>query len=88
MFQTAEIEIFRASGLSPVFFAEALAGPAMPNITYMLGFDDVDALRSAWETFVNSEAWRALSAKPAYSDDLLIRNIRNTILRPLPASSI
>lgn len=88
MFESAEIGIFRETGLAPVFFAEAIAGPALPNITYMLAFNNMDALRSAWQKFIASPKWQSLSTIPAYSDDLLIRNIQNIILRPLPASEL
>ena len=33
MFEKSEIEIFKKVGLTPVFFGEALIGPARPNFT-------------------------------------------------------
>ena len=49
MFDVKEIEIFRKTGLNPVFFGEALAGTKIPNLTYMLGFDTAEAMEAAWE---------------------------------------
>jgi hypothetical protein len=43
-----EIAIFRRTGLAPVFFGEALVGSKIPNLTYMLGFDDMEALEKGW----------------------------------------
>src|SRR5574340_1697495 len=39
-----EIDLFRRLGMAPVFFGETLIGSNMPNLTYMLGFDDKEAL--------------------------------------------
>ena len=38
-----EIAIFRKTGLTPVFFAETLVGPRLPNLQYLLAFDDLAA---------------------------------------------
>ena len=86
MFETEELAIFRRVGLNPVFFGQAIAGPALPNLTYLLGFDNADAQRQAWRTFVADPAWKELSAIPRFSDDVLIRRITNLNLEPLPGS--
>ena len=36
MFNSAEIAIFRRTGLRPVFFGETMVGAGMPSLTYML----------------------------------------------------
>jgi hypothetical protein len=52
MFNTGgEIAVFRKTGMNPVFFGESLIGPKLPNLTYMLGFDDMEAKEKAWSTF-------------------------------------
>ena len=88
MFETEELAIFRRVGLNPVFFGQAVVGPNLPNLTYMLGFDDADARRNAWRTFITDPAWKALSSIPRFSDDLLIRRITNLNLAPLPGSAL
>jgi len=37
------IAIFRRAGLQPVFFGETLIGAKMPNLTYMLVFENMAA---------------------------------------------
>ncbi|MCC6860949.1 MAG: NIPSNAP family protein [Bryobacterales bacterium] len=83
-----EIDIFRRCGMLPVFFGETIAGADMPNLTYMLAFDDLAAREKAWRAFGSHPDWQKLRARPELSDALLVSNISNAILRPLPFSSI
>ena len=48
MFEKGELAIFRKVGLTPVFFASAVAGAAMPNLTYLLAFPDEPGRKTAW----------------------------------------
>ena len=87
MFNTGgEIDIFRATGLPPVFFGEALMGTRIPNLTYLLGFDDIAAMEAGWKRFLAAPEWNALKQKPIYQDT--VSNITNLILRPAPGSQI
>ena len=88
MFNTAEIEIFRKTGLRPVFFGEALVGGKMPNLTYMLGFDSMDAQKAAWDTFRKDPDWLELRAKPEYEDKKILCGITNVPLKPAPGSQV
>ncbi|MBN2317183.1 MAG: NIPSNAP family protein, partial [Sedimentisphaerales bacterium] len=63
-----EIAIFRKTGLQPVFFGETLIGPKMPNLTYMLVFDDMADRDAKWNVFRVDPAWKKLSGDPAYKD--------------------
>lgn len=86
MFNEGEIALFRSTGLSPVFFGESIIGGKMPNLTYMVGFDDTDALKSAWDTFGNHPEWKKLSSNPYFKDT--VSNITNLLLRPAASSQI
>jgi hypothetical protein len=88
MFENGEIAIFRKTGLLPVFFGHTIAGPRMPNLTYMLAFDDLAAREKNWRTFVTSPEWKKLSATPGLSDAEVVSNISSSILSPLPFSPI
>ena len=81
-----EIAIFRKTGLKPVFFGQALIGSKLPNLTYMVGFDDMEALEAGWKAFINSPGWAALKTDEQYKDT--VSNITNWILRPTAASQI
>ena len=81
-----EIEIFRRTGLNPVFFGRGLAGGSLPNVTYMLGFESPETQAANWKKFVSDPAWTKLKNDPAYADTE--PTITNLILRPSPASQI
>ena len=81
-----EIAIFRKVGLRPVFFGETLFGAAMPNLTYMLAFQDMAAKEAAWERFLADPDWHALRDDPQYADT--VSNITTHILRPFGFSQI
>lgn len=81
-----EIQIFRDTGLNPVFFGETLIGTAIPNLTYMLAFKDMAHRDSSWGNFRNAPAWKKLSVDPQYKDT--VSNITDIILQPAPYSQI
>jgi hypothetical protein len=81
-----EIRIFRKTGLTPVFFGEAIIGPRMPNLTYMLGFESKEEMDAAWKRFLDDPEWLKLKADPQYKDT--VSNIINLILRPAAGSQI
>jgi hypothetical protein len=88
MFNVGEIQIFRDTGLHPVFFGEAIAGDKLPNLTYMLAFENQDERKANWNTFVNSDAWKEISSKPEYADDAILSNITNIFLIASPHSQV
>ncbi|MCU0913054.1 MAG: NIPSNAP family protein [Planctomycetes bacterium] len=90
MFNTAEIQIFRKVGLHPVFFGQTLAGIKMPNLTYMLGFQDMDESKANWKKFGADPDWQKLRAMPEYADKAILRNkgITNLYLKPASYSQI
>ncbi len=83
-----ELEIFRRTGLAPVFFGRAVSSWRLPSFTYMLAFADEAARVKAWGTFVNDPDWKKLRATPGYSDPEILASITNVILRPAAYSQI
>lgn len=88
MFNTGEIAIFRRAGLQPVFFGETLAGRNMPNLTYMLVYDDMAAHDRQWSAFASDPEWKKLSTTPGYTDPEIVTSISNMYLRPTAYSQI
>lgn len=88
MFDDAEIAIFRRCKMRPVFFGETIVGRNLPNLTYMLAFDDMTARDQAWRTFGADPEWQKLRAQPGLTDPEIVSNISNAILRPLPFSPV
>ncbi len=88
MFNTAEIDIFRRTGLNPVFFGQTLAGDKMPNLTYMLVFNSMDERQANWKQFVGDPEWKQLSSMPEYADKEILCGITNLYLKPADYSQI
>lgn len=81
-----EIEIFHRTGLKPVFFGNSLVGSKLPNLTYMLGFDDEEAMKTGWDSFRSDPGWNELKQDPQYKDT--VSNSTNILLRPAACSQI
>ena len=81
-----EIALFRETGMQPVFFGETLIGAQLPNLTYMITFDDMAAHDANWKQFIDSAGWKELSAKPEYKDT--VSNITRTFLKAAPYSQV
>jgi hypothetical protein len=88
MFNTAEISIFRRTGLRPVFFGNTLIGDRMPCLTYMLTFESLAERERNWRAFGSDPDWKKLSRTPGYTDPEIITNISNVILSPAAYSQI
>jgi hypothetical protein len=81
-----ELQIFRDTGLRPVFFGETLFGPLMPNLSYMLAFKDMTDRDQSWAKFRVDERWEVLRKLDEYKDT--VSNITDFILRPARCSQI
>jgi hypothetical protein len=89
MFDTGgEIEIFRRTGLKPVFFGQDLTGHRLPSLTYMLTFPDLATRERNWSAFGADPAWRTLSATRGLTNPDIVTSIDNQILSPTPYSQI
>ena len=88
MFGMGEIAIFKRTGLQPVFFGETMIGTRLPNLTYMLTFDNLAAREKNWSVFGADPDWKKLSTMPGYADADVVSNITSSFLRPTPYSQI
>jgi hypothetical protein len=83
-----EIDIFKKVGLTPVFFGETIIGSMMPNLTYMITFDDMAEHDRNWKTFGGDPKWKEIKAVPEYADAKIVSRITATFLVPYPFSQI
>jgi hypothetical protein len=88
MFNTEEIAIFRDSGINPVFFASTIVGDKMPNLTYMVWYDDEAARAAAWSKFLSHPDWNRIKVIPKWTNAEVTMDVGNTHLRPLGFSPI
>ena len=88
MFNSGEFAAFEKAGFWQVFFGDTLIGPRLPNLTYMLGFEDLTARDKMWKAFGASEEWKKLSGSSRYNFEEIVSSITNVILMPTSYSQI
>lgn len=88
MFESGEIGIFQRLGMRPVFFAETIVGARMPNLVYMLSYDDLASREKLWKEFGADPEWQKMRSAPGNSDAEIVSNISNSLLQPLPFSPV
>ena len=88
MFHSGEFEIFLKAGFHPVFFGDALTGSRLPNLTYMLSFENTAELEAKWDVFRSDPDWKKLSTDKRFAFDQIVTNISNLMLSPLACSQI
>ena len=81
-----ELAIFRRCSMAPVFFGQTLIGDKLPNLTYLLSFENPAALQAGWGRFGKDPGWQSLRKDPTYKDT--VSHITNLILRPARGSQI
>ncbi len=86
--EMGEVDIFRRVGLTPVFFARTIAGPRMPNLTYMLVHDNMAAREKSWSAFGGDPEWKKLRSTAGYADADIVSNITTVLLRPAASSQV
>jgi hypothetical protein len=87
-FNGPEIPIFHRSGVHPILYAHTIAGPEMPNLTYLIPFDDLAQREKAWDAFAADPEWvKAREASIARGGQIVAdQNI--SLLRAAPFSPI
>jgi hypothetical protein len=88
MFNSGEITLMQEVGMCPVFFAQTLSGPHMPNLVYMVSGQNQEEHGKHWQGFINSPVWKKLSGDPQYKDNMTDKGIINVFLKRTPASQI
>jgi len=86
MFNSGEIDVMHEVGLGPIFFGQALIGPNLPHLTYMLSAENQDEHKKHWAAFGSHPVWNKLKNDPQYADT--VSKITNWIVAPAPYSQI
>jgi len=89
MFHHGEFGIFAKAGAAGVFYADALIGPRLPSLTYMLSFPDVAALEADWDKFSADPDWKKLSGDSEFNlNPPTVSNVSSLVLKPLGYSQV
>lgn len=81
-----EIDIFSRLGFNALFYGDVLCGSEMPNLMYMITFEDMESRNKHWEAFRNDAEWEELSSMEKYQNNL--SRIDNYFLHPTPYSDL
>jgi len=88
MFNSGEFDVFHHAGFESVFYGDTLIGSRLPNLTYMLAFDDLASRNKLWSAFGGSPEWKKLSSDARFAFEEIVSNITNVILSPAGYSQI
>jgi hypothetical protein len=88
MFADGEIAIFKRLNMNPVFFGQTIIGRNIPNLTYMLCYDDLATREKVWRDFGADPEWQKMRSAPGNADAEIVSNISNLLLRPTAYSQI
>jgi hypothetical protein len=88
MFHNGEFSFFEKAGFWQVFYGDALIGPRLPHLSYMLSFPDLGEMNAKWKAFSSDPDWKKLSGSAKYSFESIVSNIDSMILNPTSYSQI
>jgi hypothetical protein len=86
MFNRGESQLMREVGLNPVFFGQAIVGPQMPNLVYMISGESRDEHAKHFKAFADSPLWKKLSADAQFRGN--VSSSTSVFLKRTPASQI
>lgn len=87
-FASGEVDVFHRSGFVPVLYSHQIAGPMMPNLTYLIPFDSIEARDEAWGKFGRDPQWKTLLAESNRLGGDVVKQVTNYILSPAPYSAL
>ena len=86
MFNSGEIDIMREVKLAPLLYGETLIGDNVPNLTYILSAESMEAHKEHWKAFGAHPEWQRMRAMEKYKGT--ISGIENYFLVPTDFSQI
>lgn len=87
-FAGGEIDVFHKSGIHPVLYGDTVIGPNMPNMAYLIPFEDAASREKAWKAFGDNPDWQRLRDASIRKGGEIVRNITNMFLAPASFSML
>jgi hypothetical protein len=75
-----EIDLFKKLDFQAVFYADVLSGSRMPNLVYMVVFQNAAARDEHWKAFGSSKEWKAVSTDPQYENNISVSHIDSILM--------
>lgn len=86
MFNKGEIDVFNNIGFTSIFYAQNIAGPNLPSLSYMTMFKDTDEQAMYWGKFKTDPGWAKLKVIERYKGT--VSSSIKRILKPTDYSGI
>lgn len=87
-FGGAEVKIFHRSGVHPIFYADTIVGPDMPNLTYFMPFATLADREKAWDAFGTDPEWTQVRADSVAQGGQIVDNNNLSLWRTAAYSPI
>jgi len=87
-FAGPEIRIFHRVGVRPVLYASTLAGSSMPNLVYLIPFDDLASREKAWNAFGADPEWVKVRKESIEQHGQISSIIQISLYRAAPYSPV
>lgn len=75
-----EIKLFKKLDFQAVFYGDVLSGSRMPNLIYMVVFENAASREAKWKSFLSSEKWKTISTDPKYRNDISVSHIDSWLM--------
>lgn len=86
MFNEGEIDIMRKVNLGPVMYGETLISNDVPNLTYMLAAENLEAHKEHWQAFIKHPEWDKMKKIEKYKGT--VSKITSVMLTPTDYSQL
>ena len=87
-FAGPEIQIFRRVGVHPILYSSTAIGPQMPNLTYVIPFEDLAARERAWNAFSADPEWIKVRKESIDLHGQIVSSNQISLYRATPYSPI
>ncbi len=81
-----EVALFEKLGFNAVFYSRVVVGSRMPNLMYMISFENMADHDAKWNSFKDAPEWKKLSALPQYQNN--VNKIDAHFLTPMEYSDL
>ena len=75
-----EVALFKRLDFQAVFYADVLSGSRMPNLVYMVVFENMASHDQHWKEFGASKEWKTISVDPKYRNNISVSHIDSIIM--------
>jgi hypothetical protein len=87
-FSGSEIKIFHRVGVRPILYTSTVFGQNMPNLTYLIPFDDLAAREKAWAAFGADPEWVKVRKESIERSGQISSVMQMSLYRATPYSPI